>query len=1346
MVHKEIGMRCRLRKLSFELLESRRPFAFTAVDDTYELEKDGLLHVGSEKSNYHSQVQIAWVGSPGAQQVAVSNLYRMAFVLSADKQSIQVHDLSTRRVLTTRTSHFDIVDFSLTEDERYLFALEDWWYRSKVHRFDCLTQTWEAIHSPTTSSTSSTVSTSIEAVSENRILLHEWTSTIVLYSYDTVTQKMVRLSEGGTSNNGEPKFDHKSGLIFQGSTGVNPGRISVMRYANDRLIAIQGSSSDTHVSATTALASDGSAFYYGRRKLRSDDVSDELRLFSEAIIAATDAIAFGETGSFYDSNSGELLGKFDFPVKSIAVSPNNRDVWILSNGIARELRFLFTNEKQGVLANDIIDHQRQVSVELDSSPRHGFITLNANGSFRYIPKKGFVGRDSFRYTVKVDNGMSSHATVNLVVANTAEKKNFPPTAPDLDFHVDRGGQLRIEQSTGAYHSGVRLVSVIPTDGNVVQMEHSTLTGLLALRNTAAKIRILDPKTRRVVSERLANGIFTDMDLTPDGRYLMVADYVTYPHTYVNPSFLQPLDTYLHRYDFLNDLWTTYNSNATVCRVEAISLERVLTESCTQPVTLVLSSVSTDQEKLVQLHSRLVHYGGDIEYDSHAKRVYHSNMLHVHTFQIRNDRLEKHLGQIDPTGTNFRPLAVLSPDGKRLFSEIYQFDSSRVESQPLELRQPIYAASNELTFGASEIYDLSGNFVGKFAIGTEVQVVSEDSRNLWRFDPVTDTLSHYSLEGLRFGLLATANDIDGDPISLELLEGPSNGVLIKMDSNGAVSYTPKKEFVGVDMFKYRVSDGRQYSEVRTVKIHVDNPSPIGAAPFTLDDAYEIGIGQPLIVGIHNSLSDRVRKVRDWNPEKNYFLPAVSDRFGIIAMATSTGVDILDARSLDLISSISSLSRVYSIDLTADERFLFVVDIGYYNKDKRYPSLSKYDAKIHRYDIVSGQWVTKDVDFGDFGYFGHIQAISRNRIVQITNNGIGDRLALYEYTDDDQTPILRLDSDHGACSSGPTEYDHRSQRFYCASRNSDKISSLQILGSQFGIVQTDRFNDIMVEDSGDRFTISSDQEHIYRGRYQMKLGTRLRAIRSFPEHILAATGEVIVGTKGFYDALSTNLIQRLGEANRFASASSSGTNIWRGDGRRWQQWQTIVPTGVLDNDLNSDVAFIKADLLTQPNHGTLQFGTDGSFTYLPRLGFTGKDTFTYVARLSDFVSRPTTVTITVQGVWHNPINGLDVDADGDISPLDVLWIVNALNGKNAQQPKAFVGFLDVDDNQEVSAIDVLIVVNYLNSDSHLGFMGSAAGEGEGFSPLESEEIDCSILIQDSTSKLRKIRLNSTRRFRS
>ena len=109
-------MRCRLRKLSFELLESRRPFAFTAVDDTYELEKDGLLYVGSEKSNYHSQVQIAWVGSPGAQQVAVSNLYRMAFVLSADKQSIQVHDLSTRRVLTTRTSQFDIFDFSLTED------------------------------------------------------------------------------------------------------------------------------------------------------------------------------------------------------------------------------------------------------------------------------------------------------------------------------------------------------------------------------------------------------------------------------------------------------------------------------------------------------------------------------------------------------------------------------------------------------------------------------------------------------------------------------------------------------------------------------------------------------------------------------------------------------------------------------------------------------------------------------------------------------------------------------------------------------------------------------------------------------------------------------------------------------------------------------------------------------------------------------------------------------------------------------------------------------------------------------------------------------------------------------
>ena len=51
-----------------------------------------------------------------------------------------------------------------------------------------------------------------------------------------------------------------------------------------------------------------------------------------------------------------------------------------------------------VLTNDVDPERGSVVAILKSTTSHGTLTLNADGSFAYTPRQGFVGVDTFTYT------------------------------------------------------------------------------------------------------------------------------------------------------------------------------------------------------------------------------------------------------------------------------------------------------------------------------------------------------------------------------------------------------------------------------------------------------------------------------------------------------------------------------------------------------------------------------------------------------------------------------------------------------------------------------------------------------------------------------------------------------------------------------------------------------------------------------------------------------------------------------------------------------------------------------------------------------------------------------------
>ncbi|KAA5546993.1 tandem-95 repeat protein [Roseiconus nitratireducens] len=161
---------------------------------------------------------------------------------------------------------------------------------------------------------------------------------------------------------------------------------------------------------------------------------------------------------------------------------------------------------------------------------------------------------------------------------------------------------------------------------------------------------------------------------------------------------------------------------------------------------------------------------------------------------------------------------------------------------------------------------------------------------------------------------------------------------------------------------------------------------------------------------------------------------------------------------------------------------------------------------------------------------------------------------------------------------------------------------------------------------------------------------------------------------------------------------------------------------DSDADGDTILIDLDSVTEPSFGTLEINADGTFVYVNTSGAIGTiDQFQY--RVIDSTSRTSqlaTVQLTLnQSEYQNPIDDLeaDVNADGFVSPIDALRIINFLSREADGQssiPVAEIGspppdYYDVNGDGRVSPSDALAVIN------ELGRRQANGREGESIASL-------------------------------
>ncbi|EOD5328832.1 tandem-95 repeat protein [Vibrio parahaemolyticus] len=459
-----------------------------------------------------------------------------------------------------------------------------------------------------------------------------------------------------------------------------------------------------------------------------------------------------------------------------------------------------------VLGNDTFeDDGKVVSLDTNSGPANGTVSVNPDGSVTYTPNDNYVGKDTFTYIV-TSGGVSESTTVNVDVT------------PVNDAPVAKDDTATTQEDTAV------TIDVLPNDTDVDGDKLSIQSA--SVPEAQGKVEIVDGKLVFTPAENF-NG---DAEITytvTDGE-LTDAAKVTVT---VNP---------------VNDAPTIK-----VDAVESITEDAVSTD--TVVATLTVRDTDTPEDQLtVSLENNSNGYfvlvGNEVKLTQAGVDAVNNDELNLKDLTISasvsdgvnptaNDSDSLIVKRVNdaPTVENaiadqelsedFATYTIDLNDAFKDSDSALNFSVSGNSNVLVSIENGIatisptadWNGSETLTFTATDPSGESISQTVNFTVAPVADIVADKATVVEDTPTIIKVLGNDTFED------------DGKVVSLDTNNGPANGT-VSVNPDGSVTYTPNDNYVGKDTFTYIVTSGG-VSESTTVNVDV---TPVNDAPVAKDD--------------------------------------------------------------------------------------------------------------------------------------------------------------------------------------------------------------------------------------------------------------------------------------------------------------------------------------------------------------------------------------------------------------------------------------------------------------------------------------------------------------------------------
>jgi VCBS repeat-containing protein len=598
--------------------------------------------------------------------------------------------------------------------------------------------------------------------------------------------------------NGTDSFTY---TVSDGNGGTATGTISLTVGAvNDGPVALDaavGGAEDTAIAGAVAgsdIDGDTLAFVVAPG---SGPAHGSVVMAPDGTFVYTPGPDFNGTDTFSytvsDGQGGTATGTVDVTVDAVNDGPTTADA---TAAVAEDN--IVTGQ---IVAGDVDGDDLAFALAEGGAPANGTVTVNADGSYSYVPNANFNGTDAFTYTVSDGNGGTTTGTITVDVAAV----NDGPTT---------GGATA---TTAEDNIVTGQIAAADVDGDALSF---------ALAEGGAP----------------ANGTVT---VNPDGSYSYApnADFNgtdSFTYTVSDGNGGTVTGTITVEVAAVNDAPTT--AGGSVAGIEDA------------PVSGSVSGSDVDGDALVYAVAEgpangTLAFNPDGTFTYVPDADFNGSDAFVYTVSDGQGGTATGTMTIEVAGVNDAPItsggtAAVAEDGA--VSGV--LSASDVDGDPLAYAVATGPQNGTLTLNAdgTYVYMPDANFNGTDGFtytvsdgngGTATGTVAIDVAAV-NDAPTTAGATAATAEDSTVNGQIAAADVDGDDLAFALAEGgaPANGT-VTVNPDGSYSYAPNADFNGTDSFTYTVSDGNGGTATGTITVEVAavNDAPTtGGATATADE--------------------------------------------------------------------------------------------------------------------------------------------------------------------------------------------------------------------------------------------------------------------------------------------------------------------------------------------------------------------------------------------------------------------------------------------------------------------------------------------------------------------------------